>query len=84
MPSTLPLAALSRCASSKTMLGGLAAELERHWFEVARRGLVDRAARHITAGEGDFAHLRVGHQRLADLRAGPVTTLTTPLGSRLP
>ena len=45
----------------------LAAQLEQHRLQVARRGLGDDAADARGAGEVDAAHLRVGDQRLDDL-----------------
>src|ERR1700730_10365513 len=56
----------------KDDVGGLAAEFERHAFEVTRRAAQNSASHTRRAGEGDLAHIRMIDESVADdpTRAG--------------
>ena len=59
----------------------LAAQLELQLRPALGRGTPQFGAGLIRPREGDGDHPRVSHQRIADVRADPVTRLSTPAGS---
>ena len=81
MAQALPLTAAARSASSNTMFGALAAELELHLLQVAGARLHDAAAGGGAAGEGDLRDLRMlGDAPGPRPQPSPGRMLTTPSG----
>ena len=55
----------------KDDVGGFAAKLQRHGFQMFGGGFVNSDAARLTAGKGDLCHIRMVNQRHANLQRHP-------------